>query len=299
MFCTIHQKVFQFQGKINEMVAQTKGVDTIGVTSDNIEALKVVIDMVPEAFDIYNETEDENLKKSMKKYLLTIQADLKNELTDFYNGMPLSDLIPNELVEKRKMALFDKCQYFIKNKKELLINYADNEELGLSIVKNKHTPGWWCYENSVDKVYFNPCSSNILLENEFNDAEGVESTIRLFNENKIKEKRSNGSRPIYMTNLDFSPFKDQTDSFYLATYFGKKLIQTHGLFQTHEKTFKEGDIHGLKYNEHMYWNELIDATSALMEHELENVSITKDEEEESIEHVEVDISNKLKFKPTI
>ena len=67
MFCTIHQKVFQFQEKINEMVAQTKGVDTIGVTSDNIEALKVVIDMVPEAFDIYNETEDENLKKINEK----------------------------------------------------------------------------------------------------------------------------------------------------------------------------------------------------------------------------------------
>ena len=71
--------------------------------------------------------------------------------------------------------------------KELLTNYADNEELGLYIVKDVRAPGWWKYKNDVDEVYFNPCSSKVLLTTEWFWEN--QSSIRLLNDDRIKEKR--------------------------------------------------------------------------------------------------------------
>ena len=102
-----------------------------------------------------------------------------------------------------------------------------------------------------------------------------------------------------MTNMDFSPFKDDSDTFYLANYMGKQLIQTHGLFQTHDESFKEGDINGLEYNEHMYWKESIDATTALMEYEMQHTTLENNDTSKDVVEEQEEISNKLKFKPTI
>lgn len=301
MFCTEHKQVYLFKKSASYTLEQALGGEYISnntnISEMNIEALKNFLNMVPEAFDTYNECEDVELKNEMKQYFMELKESWQDKLTDYYSTIPITGIIPNELAEKRKMDLFDKCQYFLNNKKELLTNYADNEELGLYIVKDVRAPGWWKYKNDVDEVYFNPCSAKVLLTTEWFWEN--QSSIRLLNGDRIKEKKTEGTKPIYMTNMDFSPFKDDSDTFYLANYMGKQLIQTHGLFQTHDESFKEGDIHGLEYNEHMYWKESIDATTALMEYEMNHTSLENNDTKEDVVEEQEELSNKLKFKPTI
>jgi hypothetical protein len=49
----------------------------------------------------------------------------------------------------------------------------------------------------------------------------------------------------------------------------------------------------------MYWKESIDATTALMEYEMQHTTLENDNTSEDVVEEQEEISNKLKFKPTI
>ena len=71
MFCTEHKQVYLFKKSASYTLEQALGGEYISnntnISEMNIEAVKNFLNMVPEAFDTYNECEDVELKNEMKQ----------------------------------------------------------------------------------------------------------------------------------------------------------------------------------------------------------------------------------------
>jgi len=296
MLLSDHANLYKFKNNLNELIERGKGTED-DVTERNVEALKTIIGLVPESLEIYNETDIEEIKTDMREHLNEIQRKLNMELIEFYNDMPLSDIIPDDILEERKNVLINKCKHILLNKNDILVTYEGSDDL--YPVKNKLHAGWWHYKVKNDDMYFNPCNDTIMFKNEFEHLTN-HSVIKMHENNKIKQKCVPGTKPLYMTNIDFKPFEDDEDTFYLTRYLNNSLLETHGLYKINDKTFTSGDIHGIEYNNHMYWNDLIDAKTSLMEYDFKHLSNETSGGVSSNQPVPVElVVNKLKFKPTI
>jgi hypothetical protein len=295
MLLSDHENLYKFKRKIDELIVQGKG-DDLDVSEHNVEALKTLISLVPESIEIFNETDIAEVKLQMSQHLNQTQEELNTELIEFYNDMPLSDIIPNDILEARKNVLINKCKHILMNKHVMLASYEEDSSNGLYPIKNKEFAGWWHYNTNNDVVYFNPCDDTILFKHEFEHLTSTR-TIKLHEDNKIKQKNVTGTKSLYMTNIDFKPFENHEDTFYLTRYLDNSLLETHGLYKIHGKTFTSGDIHGIEYNNNIYWNDLIDAKTSLMEYDFNHLS--QETPDNVVPHVEEHVANKLKFKPTI
>ena len=113
MLLSDHENLYKFKRKIDELIVQGKG-DDLDVSEHNVEALKTLISLVPESIEIFNETDIAEVKLQMSQHLNQTQEELNTELIEFYNDMPLSDIIPNDILEARKNVLINKCKHIFQ-----------------------------------------------------------------------------------------------------------------------------------------------------------------------------------------